>query len=572
MEEGVLPLEYIVIAIILMIAVFIYGAYARRKIFNEIDRLEEWKIDILNRPVTDEISKVKGLVMSGQTEEKFEKWREEWDEIVAVKLPNLEEQLMDSEEAAERYRFRKAKAKLEETQHRLEHTEKRIELLLKDIDELVSSEEQNRIEITSVQEDFREAKQRLLSQNRSLGEAFPILDEEVEELREMLKNYEQLTEEGNYLEARNVLVQVQQRLEVVQEKITITPELIVLVNNQIPSQLKELEDGTSVMESEGYVLDHLEIDTKIGEISSELDNWKAAIEATEVQSLKDEIDAVRMKIEGLYDQLEAEVEARHFVTMKVEELEHEMIKTNNHLQELQEESNVVQLSYRLEEQELKAIKELEMKLSDIYVRFQAVQEAVDDNKQAYSMLAESVVSLKEDLKFVDEEMQIQKENLHMLRKDELKALDTIKELKRKLIESKRLMKLSNIPGIPVSYIESYERAEDIIVELNERLSDVPLDIYQINQVLSEAEQAVEESCESTRKLVEDSVLTERLIQYGNRYRGKYRSVDDLLLKAEDHFRNYEYEEALSTAESAIEKVDPQVLESLKEDVHVPANF
>lgn len=567
-----LPLEYIVIAIILMIAVFIYGAYARRKIFNEIDRLEEWKIDILNRPVTDEISKVKGLVMSGQTEEKFEKWREEWDEIVAVKLPNLEEQLMDSEEAAERYRFRKAKAKLEETQHRLEHTEKRIELLLKDIDELVSSEEQNRIEITSVQEDFREAKQRLLSQNRSLGEAFPILDEEVEELREMLKNYEQLTEEGNYLEARNVLVQVQQRLEVVQEKITITPELIVLVNNQIPSQLKELEDGTSVMESEGYVLDHLEIDTKIGEISSELDNWKAAIEATEVQSLKDEIDAVRMKIEGLYDQLEAEVEARHFVTMKVEELEHEMIKTNNHLQELQEESNVVQLSYRLEEQELKAIKELEMKLSDIYVRFQAVQEAVDDNKQAYSMLAESVVSLKEDLKFVDEEMQIQKENLHMLRKDELKALDTIKELKRKLIESKRLMKLSNIPGIPVSYIESYERAEDIIVELNERLSDVPLDIYQINQVLSEAEQAVEESCESTRKLVEDSVLTERLIQYGNRYRGKYRSVDDLLLKAEDHFRNYEYEEALSTAESAIEKVDPQVLESLKEDVHVPANF
>ncbi|WP_377888153.1 septation ring formation regulator EzrA [Alkalihalobacillus sp. R86527] len=565
-------MEYIVIAIILMIAVFIYGAYARRKIFNEIDRLEEWKIDILNRPVTDEISKVKGLVMSGQTEEKFEKWREEWDEIVAVKLPNLEEQLMDTEEAAERYRFRKAREKLEETQHRLEHAEKRIELLLKDIDELVSSEEQNRIEITSVQEDFREAKQRLLSQNRSLGEAFPVLDEEIEELRDMLKNYEQLTEEGNYLEAREVLVQVQDRLDVVQEKISITPEVIVLVNNQIPSQLKELEDGTSAMESEGYVLDHLEIDEKIEEVSSELEKWKTAIETTEVQSIKTEIDAVRLKIEEVYDQLENEVEARHFVTLKVEELEHEMMKTNKHLQELQEESNVVQLSYRLEEQELKAIKELELKLSDFYVRFQAVQEAVDHNKQAYSLLAESAIKLKEDLNVVDEELKVQKENLHMLRKDELRALETIKDLKRKLIESKRLMKLSNIPGIPESYLEGYERAEDIIVELNERLSDVPLDIYQINQVLSEAEHTVNESCESTRMLVEDSVLTEKLIQYGNRYRGKYRSVDDLLLKAEEHFRNYEYEEALSTAEAAIEKVDPQVLASLKEDVREPVNL
>ncbi|MCA0986372.1 septation ring formation regulator EzrA [Guptibacillus algicola] len=565
-------MEYIVIAIILMIAVFIYGAYARRKIFNEIDRLEEWKIDILNRPVTDEISKVKGLVMSGQTEEKFEKWREEWDEIVAVKLPNLEEQLMDIEEAAERYRFRKARAKLEETQHRLEHAEKRIELLLKDIDELVSSEEQNRIEITSVQEDFREAKQRLLSQNRSLGEAFPVLDVEVEELRDMLKSYEQLTEEGNYLEARDVLVEVQERLDLVQEKISITPEVIVLVNNQIPSQIKELEDGTSAMESEGYVLDHLEIDERIEEVSSELEKWKTAIETTEVQSIKTEIDAVRLKIEGLYDQLENEVEARHFVTLKVEELEHEMMKTNNHLQELQEESNVVQLSYRLEEQELKAIKELELKLSDLYVRFQSVQEAVDQNKQAYSLLAESAIKLKEDLTIVDEELKVQKENLHMLRKDELRALDTIKELKRKLIESKRLMKLSNIPGIPESYLEGYERAEDIIVELNERLSDVPLDIYQINQVLAEAERTVNESCESTRTLVEDSVLTEKLIQYGNRYRGKYRSVDDLLLKAEDHFRNYEYEDALSTAEAAIEKVDPQVLASLKEDVREPVNL
>lgn len=569
MEEGVLPLEYIVIAIIILVAVILYGTFARRKIYNEIDRLEEWKIDILNRPVTDEISKVKGLIMSGQTEEKFEKWREEWDEIVAVKLPNLEDQLMDTEEAAEKYLFRKAKNTLVETRERLEQIEKRIELMLQDINELVSSEEQNRTEIVSVQEVFREAKQRLLSQNRSLGKAFPTLEAELEELRQKLQQYETLTDDGNYLEARDVLKEIQDRLTAVQEKIVITPELITLVHTQIPAQLKELEDGTSAMESEGYVLDHLEIQDHIENVESDLVKWDSAIEKTEIEEVKSEVDAVRRSIEGLYDQLESEVDARQLVTEKVEELEHELFKTNNHFQDLQEETNVVQLSYRLEEQELKMIKEVEKKISDMHVRFSAVREAVEGNKQAYSTLAETVLTLKEDLATIDHDMQIQKENLHMLRKDELKALETIKELKRQLIESRRMMKLSNLPGIPESYLDGFELAEEIIIELNDRLSDVPLDIYQVNEVLADAERAVEHSTEVTKKLVEDAILTERLIQFGNRYRGKYRSMDELLQKAEDHFRRYEYDEALSTAEAAIEKVDPEVLQSLKDDVREP---
>ena len=38
-----------------------------------MDRLEVWKIDLMNRPVLDEMSKVKQLNMTGQTEELFER-------------------------------------------------------------------------------------------------------------------------------------------------------------------------------------------------------------------------------------------------------------------------------------------------------------------------------------------------------------------------------------------------------------------------------------------------------------------------------------------------------------------
>lgn len=75
-----------------------------------MDRLEAWKIDLLNRPILDELSKVKRLNMTGQTEELFERWRNQWDDVVTVKLPNLEEMLFDAEEYIDRYRFQKAKS------------------------------------------------------------------------------------------------------------------------------------------------------------------------------------------------------------------------------------------------------------------------------------------------------------------------------------------------------------------------------------------------------------------------------------------------------------------------------
>ena len=53
------------------------------------------------------MSKIKHLKMTGETEEFFERWREEWDEIVTAHLPKVEELLYDAEENADKYRFKK---------------------------------------------------------------------------------------------------------------------------------------------------------------------------------------------------------------------------------------------------------------------------------------------------------------------------------------------------------------------------------------------------------------------------------------------------------------------------------
>ncbi|TLS39096.1 septation ring formation regulator EzrA [Pseudalkalibacillus caeni] len=566
-----LPLEYIVIAIILLAIFFIISSFARRKIYKEIDRLEEWKIDILNRPVTEEIAKVKGLKMQGQTEEKFEKWRAEWDEIVTVILPNLEEQLMDTEEAAEKYRFKKAKSYLDETENRLNAIEERIKQILSEINELVSSEEQNRKDIVEVSELYRETRQRMLSHNRSLGNALPKLETELNELKEKLQLYEQSTEEGNYIQAREVLVEVHDRLEKAKEKIQLIPDILMQLQNHLPSQIKELKDGSDVMRKDGYVLDHLMLNEQLEEMENQIKTWLARTEETDIDEIKEEVDRTFEKIDEVYDLLEKEVSSRQFVTEESEEMELRLVKTESDLNHLKEETNVVQLSYRIEQQELKTLQKLEKKFEDLTKRYEVVSDAIQGDQQAYTSLAETVSELKEALDKLQQESQDYKLKLQELRKDELNAIESIKDLKVKLFEAKRMIRLYNLPGIPEDQLEGFEHAEEKIIELSERLSDTPLDMSEINEVLSDALSTVTASYEKTKELVEQALLAERLIQYGNRYRSRYRTIDEMLRQAETLFRNYQYSEALELAGEAIEKVEPGALKEMEFKVEEVVN-
>jgi len=93
-------MEFIIALIILIIGLVVYGMFSRKKIYQEIDRLETIKVELANTPVAEEISKVKELNMTGQTEELFERWREQWDEIISTNLPKIDKELFETEEAA----------------------------------------------------------------------------------------------------------------------------------------------------------------------------------------------------------------------------------------------------------------------------------------------------------------------------------------------------------------------------------------------------------------------------------------------------------------------------------------
>ena len=208
----------------------------KKKYYKETDRLEAWKMDITNRPVLDEMQKVKRLNMNGETEERFDRWRGVWDEIVSTQLPDIEELLFDMEEHIDKYRFRKAKQVQDEASTTLSKVEDTINTLLKELEELVGSEEKNRTEMNVLKENYRECKKRLLAHQHTYMEKWKsLLKIKLEGISQLFNVFDENTANGNYLAAREIVLNIQEELTKTKKDMDSIPNLLNECQSIIPS-------------------------------------------------------------------------------------------------------------------------------------------------------------------------------------------------------------------------------------------------------------------------------------------------------------------------------------------------
>ncbi|MFS0864530.1 septation ring formation regulator EzrA [Fredinandcohnia sp. 179-A 10B2 NHS] len=554
----------IIIGIILVVGgIAIYGFYSRKKIYKAVDKLEAWKIDMMNRPVTDEISKVKELNMTGQTEELFEKWRRQWDEIVTVSLPDVEELLFDAEDYADKYRFSKAKRVLSQIEAILNDAENNISVILDELKDLVGSEEKNRTEVDELNKLYRELKKTLLAHRHTFGRAEIKLEIKLDDVNDKFKDFEEATTNGNYLEAREVVLVIKDSLAVTQVQMDEIPHILQECQSILPNQLDEIHEGYSQMGNDGYLLEHIQVDKEIERMRKQLANFITLTEELELDEVKNGIEEIRESIETLYDLLEKEVKANQFVATEVDKIEEDLHLLVEGSKKTEEETAFVQQSYHLTEQDLERHRNIVKQIKQLVKQYVAVQTKLEEDQVAYSLVRAELEKVYEDIQEVKEDHLNYSEMLQTLRKDELHAREQISKMKKMLIDSKRTIAKSNIPGLPPKYMELMSESNVSLSQVMARLEEKPLNMSAVNQALQEALDLVTKTFETTEEMIDQVYLAEKVIQYGNRYRSKNYRIASSLIEAELSFRNYDYALALEQAATAIEDVDPGALKKIE---------
>ncbi|WP_445506347.1 septation ring formation regulator EzrA [Niallia sp. 03190] len=549
-------MDYIIAGVVIILCLFASGYFIKRKYYRMVDDLENWKIDIMNRPVLEELSKVKQLNMIGQTEELFENWRAKWDDIVTVQLPDVEEMLFDTEEFIDKYKFKKAKQKQSKVRQKMEQMEKSIESMLEELNNLVGSEEKNRTEMETLQEAYRESKKALLAHRHTFGKTEKKLEAMLKDASVLLNEFEEKTNNGDYLEAREIVLKTDEIVSHIGFLIEHIPPLLIECQTKLPEQINELKDGYQEMLEQGFILEHIQLDIEVEEIEKDLQSCNNYIRDGQVEKLQSTIADIQEKIEVLYDLLEKEVLAKNYWNKNLASAKEVLGNINEANERLQSELGLLQRSYHLHNEDLELQYKLEKRVKHLYKQYEVLEHKLLNETAAHSVLCEELKLLKEQLESISDEQIILFEKLHALRKDEVAAREKIKDLNKEITQSIRLVTNSNLPGVTNEYTHLLHDAKKSITKVKTVLEEAPLDIASVHTLLEQAESTVSSFIYATNELVETVLLAEKLIQYGNRYRRKYPRVERNLSEAEAAFRQFQYKEAFERAATTIEEVEP----------------
>lgn len=557
-------MEYIIIVVILLLALLIFGLVVRRKHNTEIAKLEKEKMQVQHYPIYEELTKVKALNMNGQTEELFENWRNMWTEVVDVHMLKIDSMLFDAEEYIDRFKFKKATAIEREIVEYIARCEVTKTKILSELEELMGSEEKNRIEVEQLKEYYRSARKTILAHQHSFGPALVELEKRLEHFPTKFEEFDQLTAEGNYLQAREIVLTLNVEAQDIFALLSEVPTLLTDVQTKIPGAIQELRSGQREMEEQKFYLRHLELTEYLDTLEQELIILKDSIAQLNISEVAPRIKEINDEIDNFYDLLEKEVLAKNFVDRHCDSVYSTISEVVRFTKEVHDEAAYVQHSYRLPDKDAEIPKLCLKQLEVLQKRYDLLATRVQEEKSAYSSLQQELQEITEEIERIHDEQEKFANSLKNLRIDENKARSELDGLKKLLQNTERLLNKANIPGIPEEMDARLEEAEEQVFIVIQSLQEVPLNMGLVHSNLINAKKCIEEVNERAVEMIENVMLIERIIQYGNRYRATNAQVHARLLEAEEAFHQYRYLKALEDAAYAVEMVEPGAIKRIEE--------
>lgn len=557
MYNYIIPI--VIVLLIFVVVLFVY----RKKHHTEISRLDQKRLDLQNKPVLEELSKVKKLNMSGQAEEMFERWRNKWTDMMDDDLVQIEQQLIQAEETVDKFQFKKATQIEEEVEQRIDACDGELENILTELNDLIESEKKSRVEIENLKLDYRTSRKTLLAHQYSFGEAGNLLESRLAVFPEKFEAYERLTAEGNYLEAKEIVKELDHEGKEILRLITEIPTLLTDVQHKIPNDLFDLRNGYRSMEQQSFFLLHLELPEKLDAIEAQLPILKEQLVQLETEDAIEQVEQMKKDIDAYYEALENEVHAKQFVDSNFAKLGTRLEDLLLAVDEMQYEAEVVQKSYHLTTQELAMPRQCRSALNTYKQRYDLLCVEVKEEQSAYSILKEELEDLDKLIEIKKKEIEEFSKKLVDLRVHENEGREQLESFEQRLRLLERKIQKANMPGIPDEIIARFKEADQQLDVVKQELLEVPINVGVIaanlkksNELITEAEGVIEEMLSNVQ-------LIELLIQYGNRYRTSKTGMDEKLTEAELAFTNLRYTKALEVVATAVEAAEPGALKRIE---------
>ena len=536
-----------------------YGVahYLSQKQSKVIEELGVKKQKLMTVPIADILFTLKNLNLTGQTKRTYETWQATWQTITRFRFPEIEASLVSAEQYTQRLNFVKGSQISNQASQLIEETKAEVDKIYTALQKLLDSEKKNREELEVLQERYASMRKDLLAHSFSFGEALESLEKRLSYLELDFTKFNTLTNEGDHLEAKEVLGRIEAEMQDFEQIVEEVPKYLKEIEEEYEDQVADLKEGYQKMVEEHYQFPKISIPAEIQKIEEIIAVAREHIKATELEEARQQLDKVAREIDQLYLVMETEYEAKAFVKRNRTQVERKLNQVLQSNRYVNIEVDRVSQNFVLANNEFNRVQDFAKQLEKEQEAVAYYSKALQNQQVPYSIVKEHYEIVLNTLKEIDENQLALVNTLTDLSQQEKSIRDGLDVFELDLRNMKRTIEKYHLPGLPKEYLELFFATSSRIEQLSQLMNRVKLDMTEITGLNQTIEDDVEKLDIMTEEIVDNAQLTEYMIQQANRYRLEHPEIDTAIQQALEQFNHfYRYGESLAIIEKALNQVDP----------------
>ena len=545
--------------VIVVLGAIGYGVahYLSQKQSKIIEELGVKKQKLMTVPIADILFTLKNLNLTGQTKRTYETWQATWQTITRFRFPEIEASLVSAEQYTQRLNFVKGSQISNQASQLIEETKAEVDKIYTALQKLLDSEKKNREELEVLQERYASMRKDLLAHSFSFGEALESLEKRLSYLELDFTKFNTLTNEGDHLEAKEVLSRIEAEMQDFEQIVEEVPKYLKEIEEEYEDQVADLKEGYQKMVEEHYQFPKISIPNEIQKIEEIIAVAREHIKATELEEARQQLDKVAREIDQLYLVMETEYEAKAFVKRNRTQVERKLNQVLQSNRYVNIEVDRVSQNFVLSNNEFNRVQDFAKQLEKEQEAVAYYSKALQNQQVPYSIVKEHYEIVLNTLKEIDENQLSLVNTLTDLSQQEKSIRDGLDVFELDLRNMKRTIEKYHLPGLPKEYLELFFATSSRIEQLSQLMNRVKLDMTEITGLNQTIEDDVEKLDIMTEEIVDNAQLTEYMIQQANRYRLEHPEIDTTIQQALEQFNHfYRYAESLAIIEKALNQVDP----------------
>lgn len=545
----------ILLIIIIVVIIIILNKNKKKQMRKKINNLDVIKNDVLSLPLLSEIEKVSSLTKGEQLEEKINNYKKVYEDLKNNSFKKIEDMILELDFLVQEkpkdfnYKYSLIELELYKNRYLINH-------ILEELKELTSYEDKYRGLIVKLKNKYRIINREYESNKDLYGVLTDTIDMQFENIEKRFQDFEIVINENLYNEVVLVVRSLENMIDHMGAIILELPDILVLLNDLIPSRIKELEVLRTSIQEEGFTLTFMNLDYNLAEIEKIENDIVDRSKVLNIDNSLIELKTILEFLDSLFKDIEKEKVYKKDFDASSYSFDQRLSNLKNTLRDIYKQLDDIKVMYGLNDEDLKDLETISLNYNDLVKEYKALIRKVKKQEFSYGKINVYLNELSGNLKLLEDNLDLTLKNLGSMQDDEERARDQLEEVQELLKICKRQIQSVKIPVVANNYFVELSEANEAILEIIKELAKKPIVIKTLNTRVDTARDLVFKLYNTTKNIIKNAYISENLIVYANRYRSSSSDVMKNLNKAEVMFYKGNYEGSLKLVLDLLDKLEP----------------